>query len=129
MDRIARVSQNIKDGAKVFQNSSGTANRAAAFTYGGSLLLSMLDPSMTTTGALVLSGLGANGLARVMTNPKVVNWLARSTAVPVGSATAQIQILRRIGEQDKDEDVLALADALEQARAYEDSSQSQSAQQ
>lgn len=129
MDRIARVSQNIKDGAKVFQNSSGTANRAAAFTYGGSILLSLLDPSMATTGALVLSGLGANGLARVMTNPKVVNWLARSTAVPVGSATAQIQILRRIGEQDQDEDVLALADALEQARANENRSQDQPAQQ
>ena len=53
MDRIARVADNIKDGSKVFANPSGTANRAAALTYGGALVASLLDPSMESTGALL----------------------------------------------------------------------------
>jgi hypothetical protein len=41
MDRIARVAENIKNGSQVFANPSGTANRAAAITYGGALVGSL----------------------------------------------------------------------------------------
>jgi len=114
MDRIARVSQNIKDGAKVFQNPSGTANKAAAWTYGASLVASMFDPSFVSTGSLVGGGAAANYMARKLTDPDFVSWLAKSTAVPVGSATAQIQVLRQIGERQNDQDLIEIADLLSQ---------------
>jgi hypothetical protein len=114
MDRIARVAQNIREGSRVLANPSGTANRAAALTYGASLVASLFDPTFTTTGALIAGGSMANVTARAMTNPKVVKWLANSTALPTGSAVAQIEALRRIGEQEQDEDVIAFADALAQ---------------
>jgi hypothetical protein len=114
MDRIARVSQNIKDGAKVFQNPSGTANRAAAMTYGASLVASMFDPSFVSTGSLIGSGAAANYMARKLTDPDFVAWLAKSTAVPIGSATAQIQILRRLGEKQEDPELIQIADQLSQ---------------
>jgi hypothetical protein len=113
MDRIASVAQNIRDGSKVFANPSGTANRAAALTYGAGLVASLFDPSLVSTGGLALSGVGANYLARKMTDPEVVSWLARSTAMPVGSAVAQINALRRIGEKNGDEEIVALANQLE----------------
>lgn len=113
MDRVASVAQNIRDGSRTFSNPSGTANRAAALTYGLGLVASLLDPSMTSTGALVSGGLAANASARALTNPRVVKWLATSTALPVGSAVAQIQALRRIGEEEGDEEIIAFADQLQ----------------
>lgn len=112
MDRIARVADNIKTGSRAFQNPSGTANRAAALTYGASLVASMLDPSMATTGALVASGAAANAGSRLLTNPRIVRWLANATTLPAGSAAAQINALRRIGEKEKDDEAIALADEL-----------------
>lgn len=110
MDRIARVASNIKDGAKVFANPSGTANRAAAMTYGAALVGSMFTGG---TAGLVASGAAANYAARKLTDPDFVRWLADATAAPVGSAVAQIHTLRQIGERKGDPDLIALADALE----------------
>lgn len=97
MDKIARVASNIKDGSKVYANPSGTANRAAAISYFTSL------PAAGAVGAmgagpmplvgLVLSGLAANGGARLMTNPKFVRWLANSTSAPRGAAMASLQVM------------------------------------
>lgn len=112
MDRIARVASNIKEGSKVYANPSGTANRAAALTYGGALVASLLDPSKAATGGLLLGGGVANATSRLLTKPWFVKWLAESTAMPVGAAVGQIQGLRRIGEREQDDDAIALADQL-----------------
>ena len=121
MDRIARVAGNLRSGSKVWKNPSGTANRAATLTYGGALLASMFDPSMATTGSLIGSGIGANILARKMTDPDVVMWLARSTALPIGSGVAQAQTLRQIGEKREDPEIIQLADELERQAAQQGS--------
>lgn len=112
MDRIARVAQNLREGSKVLANPSGTANRAAALTYGASLVASLFGGSPLAAAGLVAGGLGANATARMLTNPNVVKWLARSTALPVGSAAAQIQALRRIGENENDPEAIEIADQL-----------------
>lgn len=110
MDRIARVAQNIRDGSKVFANPSGTANRAAAMTYGASLVGSLFTGGTTL---LAGSGVGANLLARWMTNPDAVRRLATVTALPKGSIPGAIQAMRQAAERDGDEDLAALADELE----------------
>jgi hypothetical protein len=110
MDRVARVAQNIRDGSKVFANPSGTANRAAAMTYGASLVGSLFTGG---TALLAGSGVGANLLARWMTNPATVRRLATVTALPKGSIPVAIQAMRQVAEKDNDEDVAALADELE----------------
>lgn len=117
MDRIARVAENIRDGAKVFANPSGSANRAASLTYGASLVASLFDLSGLSTAGLVSGGAAANMAARQLTNPRFVKWLASTTAAPVGSAVAQINTLRRIGERENDPDLVALANALSKEAA------------
>lgn len=112
MDRIARVAENIRTGSRVYANPSGTANKAAAYTYGAGLVASLFDPSFVSTGTLVGSGIGANVLARKLTDPDVVRWLANTTALPVGSALGAIQALRRIGENKDDDEIVQLADEL-----------------
>lgn len=112
MDRVARVASNIKEGGKVFANPSGTANRAAALTYGGGLIASLFDPSFVSTGGLLASGAGANWIARKLTNPNFVGWLARGTAVPVGAAAGYIQTLRAMGERSGDGELVEAAEML-----------------
>jgi len=109
MDRIARVAENIRGGSQVFANPSGTANKAAAYTYGAALVGSLFTGG---TGGLLGAGAGANLLARGLTKPWVVRWLAESTRVPVGSAAAQISALRNVGQMNGDQETVELADAL-----------------
>lgn len=111
MDRVSRVAGNIRDGSKVFANPSGTANRAAGITYLGSLAGSLVTGQAGVLGTLLAGGAAANGVARLMTNPKFVGWLARATEMPVSAAPQQALILRNLANGD--EDMLAVADALE----------------
>ncbi len=115
MDRIARVADNIKTGSQVFANPSGTANRAAAMTYGASLAMSMLDPSFSTTGALLLGGAAANRTARWLTNPMVVRRLSQATALPKGAIPGFANAVMAEGEKDNDPDLLELAGELEKS--------------
>lgn len=109
MDRIARVADNIKQGSRVFANPSGTANRAAAMTYGASLVGSMFTGG---TGYLAAGGLTANVMARLMTNPRVVRTLANATEMPAGAIPGVANALRQVGQEESDQDVVALADYL-----------------
>lgn len=111
MDRIARVADNIKQGSKVFANPSGTANRLASMTYGASLVGSLFTGG---TPLLVLGGLGANGMARVMTSPRSVNWLARMTDLPRGAIPGAINAMVAEARREGDDDLLQLAGELEQ---------------
>jgi hypothetical protein len=119
MDKIARVAGSIKEGSEVFRNPSGTANRGAALTYGGSLAASILTGQTGIAATLAGTGIGANGLARAMTNPRLVKWLSRATEMPVGALPAQINVLNRIAKETGDEEVAEFAAALEQARQNE----------
>jgi hypothetical protein len=54
--------------------------------------------------------------ARMMTNPRFVSWLARTTEVPVSALPQQAQMLKQIAAQEKDAEMAALADSLTQKR-------------
>lgn len=110
MDRIARVAQNIRDGSRVLANPSGTANRAAALTYGASLVGSLFTGG---TPLLVGGGVMANMIARAMTNPEVVKRLAATTVLPKGAIPSAINSMRAAGEREGDQDLLDAARVLE----------------
>lgn len=118
MDKVARVAANIRDGSRVFANPSGTANRAAAIGYYGSLAASTGAAAMgagpVPLASLVLGGISANVAARAMTNPRVVSWLARATEMPVSSLPQQVMLLKSQAQASGDEDLAELAAALEQ---------------
>lgn len=112
MDKIARVAETIREGSQVFRNPSGTANRGAAYTYGTALVASLFDSTGISTASVVGGGIGANVAARVLTNPKVVRELAKSTAAPTAAVPATINAIRRIGEEDEDEAIIEFANSL-----------------
>lgn len=115
MDRIARVAETIREGSQVFRNPSGTANRGAAYTYGAALVASLFDATGVSTASVVGGGIGANWAARALTNPTAVRWLARATDAPIGSAPAMLHELRAAAQRNNDEELLEIADQLEQA--------------
>lgn len=113
MDKIARVADRIKSGSQVFANPSGTANRAAGITYLGSLAAAFFTGRLLALGGLVAGGAGANVMARAMTSPTVVNWLAQATEAPVSALPQMVALLKGAAEQDGDETAAELAAALE----------------
>lgn len=113
MDQVAQVAENIRNGSRVFANPSGTANRSAAYGYVISLLGSLGTGHMGTFGGLAAGGVGANVMARAFTNPAFVNWLARSTTVPIGALPAQLQTVRQLAEAQGDESVVEVTNALQ----------------
>lgn len=115
MDKIARVADRIKSGSQVFANPSGTANRAAAIGYYGSLPATALVAGPGALGLQVLGGLAANVGARMLTNPNVVNWLARSTEMPISALPQQVVMLKAQARREDDAELAEFADALERA--------------
>lgn len=119
MDKVARVAERIRDGSKVFANPSGTANRAAAFSYYGSLpaagVAGLMGAGPLPLAGLVITGLGANGAARVFTSPRVVSWLARTTELPASALPQQINVLKQM----KDPDAAEVAAELERNKPIE----------
>lgn len=115
MDKIARVAESIRNGSRVYANPAGTANRGLAYGYIGSLAASLFTSPVTAAG-LIAGGVGSNALARAMTNPKFVSWLARATEIPATSAAQGIASLRSIAKEEKDSDLAAIADGLEKNR-------------
>lgn len=117
MGRIARVAQSIKDGSEVFRNPAGTANRGMALTYAGGLAGAILTGQIELAGAAAVGGAISNALARGLTNPNIVRWLAKATEMPVGALPAQINVLNRIAEAKDDPEVAEFAEALSQQAA------------
>jgi hypothetical protein len=78
---IAETADKIKEGAKVFQNPSGSAP-AAALIGGASALATAVASGQFHLAAAMLGMAGAaNVSARLMTNDAFVEWLAKSTTL------------------------------------------------
>jgi hypothetical protein len=111
LDSIAEVSDNIRQGKAVFGNTSGTAQGMTAGAVYGSvpvaagLAMSGNLPAAATT--LAVSGsmiAGANIGAKMLTSPKVVNWLAQSSKARTNEQTiAQLSRLAVIYNSTKDQ--------------------------
>lgn len=96
MDAIAGVTENLRGGAKVFANPSGSAG--AATPYGIGYLLA--GGNVATAGTLVG---GAMVGAKMLTSPKVVEWLAQYPKVAPEAASMHLARLGQIFNETKDE--------------------------
>lgn len=112
MDKIARVTDRIKNGSKVFANPSGSANKVAGYTYwtgaAGALAATPFTGPLPLLGILA-GGAGAHVMARFMTDPAKVAWLARNAEKPVGSLMAELSVLAQ-----NDPDYAQLYESLRQ---------------
>lgn len=96
LDALSGVTENLRSGAKVFANPSGSAGAAAP--YGMGYLLAV--GNVATVGTL--AG-GAYVGARMLTSPNVVEWLAQYPKVAPEAAPAHLARLGVIYNNTKDE--------------------------
>lgn len=102
MNKLAQVATNLRDGSKVFANNSGSSQGAAQLGTSAAFVMSALTGNVGTAGTIAAGAGAANLGARLMTNPKFVNWLAKQTNRPVGALPGQIGMLANIGKDDPD---------------------------
>lgn len=116
MESIAKAAELIRTKGGVYANPSGTAGAAAQIGVGGGLVLGAVNQNYPLIAGILGSVAGANISARLMTNPKFVNWLAKSGSV-ISPETANNHIKRlAIVANDLDEeskaDLQKFADSL-----------------
>ena len=112
LDAIAKTASNIREGSKVFANPSGTSVGVAQMSAGAAFVYSLAKMDFGTAGIIAGSTAGANLSARLMTNPRFVNWLAKQTQVAPGAIESQLLALERMGDANKDPDLKEAAKAL-----------------
>jgi hypothetical protein len=93
MDKIAKAASSIRTGKGVYANPSGTAGSFAAYSVYLSPLASIASGSAApVTAAALTSGTAFVG-AKMMTNPKVVEWLAKPVN-PTRPNEAELHLVR-----------------------------------
>lgn len=104
IEKIAKASANIRSGSGVYANPSGTAGSFAAYSVYASPIAAIATGSI----APIVAGGGAMGAAhigaRMLTNPKVVQWLATpvNPSKP-GEAASHLVRLGLIHNAERDE--------------------------
>lgn len=120
LDKIAKVTANLREGNKIFANPSGTEAALtsrlgiAGVIYG--TLFGHPGTAATLAGGMGGAHLGARYL---MTNPAFVNWLAQTTTTPRGTLAAQADLLQKLAEKQPKVDgdaMRAFADSLRTAQ-------------
>jgi hypothetical protein len=111
LDSFANTTSTIRN-STVYKNPSGTA---AAAGHGYGLLALLGEAGAALAGhpkALAVTGgaiVGNNVLARALTNPRVVAWLASSAKLPTSALPTAINQLAKLGKVDPDARELAAA--------------------
>lgn len=110
LDAVARVASDVRDSQKVFANPSGTAGAVGATGVYASPVVALGAMSVAPLVAAGTLLAGANIGAKMLTSPRVVDWLARTsqTKTPL-EATRQLAQLSVIYNETKD---AALKDEL-----------------
>lgn len=95
MDSLAGVTENLRSGAKVFAQPSGSAGAAAPYGMGYLLAVGNVATVGTLAGGAMIG-------AKMLTSPKTVEWLARSPKVPPGQEATHIARLGAIYNETRD---------------------------
>lgn len=112
MNQVARVAHNIKEGAKVYANPSGSGDKVTAIAYWVGLLNALGSGHFRTAAGVAAGGVGANATARAFTSPIAVRWLASQTNMPSGAAVPQAILLQKQAAAANDPELEEIAKAL-----------------
>jgi hypothetical protein len=103
MDAVASVASNVREGSNVFINPSGSAGAGAAYATAGTAAIGSVAAG-SVAPAVAAAGLvtGANIGSRMLTSPRVVEWLSQAPKVPAGREAAHLARLGVIYNETKD---------------------------
>lgn len=128
MDHLATMAENVRAGSKVFANPSGTAGSASQIGAWASALTSLASGHPSgAVGVGAVAGVG-NLAARLMTNPRFVNWLRGQQTKGLAPQMANYANLLNMAKEHNDPDLKAAADLLRQPAPQEQTDTSQGEQ-
>lgn len=116
MDQVAKLAANLRSGSQVFRNPSGTAQAVTQGTTAGAFVVSALTGQVGLAATIASTVAASNALARAMTNPRFVRWLAQTTTAPLSAYSAQVNTLANIARGQNDEDLALVAAMLEEQK-------------
>lgn len=103
LTKIAEASSMIKEGSKVFANPSGTQQALSNQATTGGAAIAVLTGHPLVAGGIA-AGVGASNLsAKLMTNPKFVSWLAKSTDISPAMIPSALNTLAQISKNETPE--------------------------
>jgi hypothetical protein len=106
LDNLAKAAESIKSANKVMRNPSGSATNVAFLAITGAL--GGTSPKHAAIG-LGVAAAGHQLAKRVFTNPKMVNWLVKTTKFPIGMIGPQLVLLgKQAAEWDAEDRDLAM---------------------
>ena len=109
MEKIARASATIREGKGIYANPSGTAGSFAAYSIYLAPLTALgygISGTAGAAGVLATAGIQAGGAyvgSKMLTNPKIVEWLATPIKPNSAQASAHLARLAVIYNNLKDE--------------------------
>jgi len=98
LDKIAKTTSVIREGSKALANPSGTSSQFANFFTAGLAAGGVVNPQFLALAGTVF--VGNNAMARLMTNPNFVKFLADSTRFPAHRLPSLITRLAAETEKD-----------------------------
>jgi hypothetical protein len=111
LDTVAEASRMLRESGRTFANPSGTAGATGVMAMGASIptAFAFMLGGHPGVGLSIIGGaaglsLGAFQGAKMMTNPKFVEWLAQSTTIPVDKLAAHAGRLKLIAAHEQDAD-------------------------
>lgn len=114
LDQIAKASESIKSGSRVFANPSGTSHAAAQIGLVSGVAGAIASGHLGVAAGLLGGAGGANLTARLMTYQPFVQWLAKTTKLSPAAVPAALSSLER-SMQSAPDDVKQDADRYAQA--------------
>jgi hypothetical protein len=112
IDAISKVASNLRKGSKVYANPSGTGQATTQAATVAAVVTAAITGDVGTISAVGSTIAGSNMLARLMTNPKFVRWLAVSTRLPASAFTAQLNGLAQMAQRNKDPELFEAVELL-----------------
>lgn len=120
LDSIAKVAGTLRGAIKVGANPSGSASGVAHQAALFGLVSSILSQNWGAAAAIAGSAASTNVLARAMTSPVFVKWLAKSSSIPrsqwAGAISSLAQQANEKGDENASEAASALQKSLKEAR-------------
>lgn len=118
LNATAKAAANVRDGSKVWANPSGTSGATALKAGVGAAAFTAVTGQWHATG-LILGAMGlANVTARTLTNPKLIQWIAEGTKLPVSELAPHLtrlaSIAAKLPEGEEKEEAEQLLEATKQ---------------
>jgi hypothetical protein len=115
MDAVARLASNVRQGSKVFANPSGSASTGAQLGTVGGFIMAALSGHPVTAAAIAGGAGTTNVIARAMTSPAAVKFIARTSKVPLQGLIPMLAALHSEAQKTRDQGLMELDAALQNA--------------